>query len=291
VPELPEVESTRRMLLPFIQGQTIAGVVVRQSQLRLPVSTPPQRAHGHLITALQRRGKYLLLRTDAGAILIHLGMSGRLTLLQPPIPSPQLHDHVDLLLGNGHVLRFRDPRRFGLLVWLENQPERHPLLASMGPDPFEPACTPDYLAARAAGRRVALQPWLMDGRIMAGVGNIYAAETLFRAHLHPALPAGAAPDECWVELVEKVREVLSEAIENCGTTLRDFRTPQGSLGGHGTALRVYGRTAQPCLTCTTPIERLMLRQRSSFFCPRCQGGTDPKARHLPDLRLANTTGI
>jgi formamidopyrimidine-DNA glycosylase len=244
------------------------------------------------ITDLRRRGKYLLLHTKAGTILIHLGMSGRLALLQPPVPLPQRHAHVDMQLDNGHVLRFRDPRRFGLMLWLESRPERHPLLASMGPDPFEPGCNPGYLAARAAGRRVALQPWLMDGRIIAGVGNIYAAETLFRARLHPAMTTGTVLEGYWPRLLQELRAVLSEAIANCGTTLRDFRTPDGTRGSHGTALRVYGRTGQPCLCCTTPIQRLVLRQRSSFFCPGCQENMgQPQTRDLPDPCLADAPGV
>lgn len=292
MPELPEVESTRRNLLPFIHGQQIAFILVRQSQLRVPVSPILAMQRNLQVTDLRRRGKYLLLHTKAGTILIHLGMSGRLALLQPPVPLPERHDHVDILLGNGHVLRFRDPRRFGLMLWLEDQPERHPLLAFMGPDPFEQACSPDYLAARAAGRRVAVQPWLMDGRVIAGVGNIYAAEALFRARLHPALPAGAVPGQCWAGLLDALRTILTEAIEHCGTTLRDFRTPDGTPGSHGTALHVYGRTGQPCTRCATPIQRLVLRQRSSFFCPGCQGEMgQPETRDTPDQSLTDTPGI
>ena len=292
MPELPEVESTRRNLLPFIEGRQIASILVRQSQLRLPVSPTLGMQRNLQITDLRRRGKYLLLHTKAGTILIHLGMSGRIALLQPPLPLPERHDHVDMLLDNGHVLRFRDPRRFGLMLWLEDQPERHPLLASMGPDPFEPACSPGYLATKAAGRRVALQPWLMDGRIIAGVGNIYAAETLFRAQLHPAMAAGTVPEEYWPGLLQELRAVLSQAIANCGTTLRDFRTPDGTRGNHGAALHVYGRTGQPCPRCTTPIQRLVLRQRSSFFCPGCQEDMrKPQTRDAPDPCLTDTPGI
>lgn len=291
MPELPEVEATRRLALPFVQGQRITSIVVRESRLRVPVSPLLAQQRDLQVTDLLRRGKYLLLFTTKGMILIHLGMSGRLSVLQPPIAPPQRHDHVDVLLANGHVLRYCDPRRFGLMVWWEGQASHHPLLASLGPDPFDAACSPDYLAAHAAGRRVAIQPWLMDGRTMAGIGNIYAAESLFRTRLHPATPAGTVLPAYWARLLVMLQHVLSEAIAQCGTTLRDFRTPMGATGGYGTALRVYGRTGQPCLYCGSLIQRLVLRQRSTFFCPSCQGMCPDGSGDSSDLRLADTPGV
>jgi formamidopyrimidine-DNA glycosylase len=264
VPELPEVETIRRGIAPHVVGRTIESVVVRERRLRWPVPRDfGRRLAGRTIAAVDRRGKYLLLALDGGAdrVILHLGMTGRL-LLQPPGHPLRKHDHLDLELSGGLVLRFNDPRRFGAALWWPASKASHELLRHMGPEPFDPAFDADYLFGLSRGRSAPVKNFLMDGRVVVGVGNIYASEALFRA-------GRLSRDECR-RLVAAVREVLQDAIAAGGTTFRDFLDADGEPGYFVQKLSVYDRAGEPCRRCGTPIQRRVIGQRSAFQCPRCQ---------------------
>lgn len=271
MPELPEVETVRRGIEPHVVNRRIKAAVVRDARLRWPVPKSfAARVAGQKIVATSRRGKYLLLHLHSGdRILIHLGMSGRLLLLQRGHPLRK-HDHVDLELSSGVLLRFADPRRFGaVLHWPGNETE-HTLLKGMGPEPFSEAFNGDYLFELSRGRSAAVKNFVMDGRVVVGAGNIYAAESLFRAGIKPAKAAGKITRAQYQTLAQKIREVLNEAIEQGGTTLRDFANANGEAGYFQQKLFVYGRAGEACRVCKTVIRRLVIGQRSSFYCPRCQ---------------------
>lgn len=270
MPELPEVETTRRGLAPWMAGGRLTAVLVRDRRLRWPVPADlPRRLAGARVLGLDRRAKYLLLRTDRGTALLHLGMSGSIRLVDPgALPGP--HDHVDFCLESGRIARFNDPRRFGSLLWAGDAPERHPLLAGLGPEPLEDGFNGDYLARVSRGRRVAVKPHLMNGRIVVGVGNIYANEALFRAGIHPARAAGRVRPERLGDLAAAVKDVLAEAIRAGGTTLRDFLSGEGEPGYFSQDLKVYDRTGEACVRCGEPVRHRVLGQRSTWFCPRCQ---------------------
>ncbi|MBF0182389.1 MAG: bifunctional DNA-formamidopyrimidine glycosylase/DNA-(apurinic or apyrimidinic site) lyase [Magnetococcales bacterium] len=272
MPELPEVETIRRGLAPLLVGRTLLETRVRDARLRWPVPAGALAAatDGRVIREIGRRGKYLLLACGAGHLLIHLGMSGRLTWLAGPQPL-RPHEHVIWRLEGGAEVRLSDPRRFGAVLWAEGDWRDHPLLAGMGPEPLEGDFCADYCLQRARGRRVAVKSWLMDGRMVAGVGNIYAAETLFRAGIHPGRPVGELARPHWQALVEAVRAVLREAIDQGGTTLRDYRRADGELGYFVQSLKVYGRADAPCPVCGESIRQCRIGQRSTCFCPHCQG--------------------
>lgn len=270
MPELPEVETIRRGIAPYLSGQTVTRIVVRERRLRWPV--PPaleERLSGQVIQNMERRGKYLLLRTEAGSALLHLGMSGRLRLLPNSAPVAK-HDHVDIELAGGYCLRLTDPRRFGALLWTEEPLAHHPLLRHLGPEPLGESFTGAYLYALARGRRSPIKAFLMDSRVVVGVGNIYANEALFVAGIRPRRAAGRISTTRLQRLVEAVREVLEEAIRQGGTTLRDFVGGEGNPGYFQHSLRVYGRRRLPCLGCGEPIRLLRLAQRATYYCPRCQ---------------------
>jgi len=270
VPELPEVETTRRALADTLTGQRIHTLVVRERRLRQPIPLSlPKRLTDAYITGLERRSKYLLLNTEAGTVLMHLGMSGSLRIADPAV-KPGNHDHYDVVLANGDCLRYRDPRRFGLLLWAGAQPAHHPLLRHIGPEPFDTEFDGDYLYAASRGRRVAVKNLLMDGRIVAGVGNIYANEALYRSGIHPHRPAGRISAARYDILAREVKTVLQEAIEVGGTTLRDFFYGAGESGYFRIQLAVYDQEGRACRNCGTPIHRTVIGQRASYFCPRCQ---------------------
>ena len=269
MPELPEVETCRRGLAPHLVGRRILGLRVREPRLRWPIAADTgSRVSGQRILALARRGKYLLLELQQGTVLIHLGMSGSLRVLPPSTP-PGAHDHVDLLLDDGRCLRLRDPRRFGSLHWTAD-PAAHPLLRGLGPEPLEPGFDGAYLHRRARGRRAAVKGFLMDSRIVVGIGNIYASESLFLAGIHPQRAAGRIGAARYRALADAVRVVLQAAIAAGGTSLRDFVQEDGAPGYFAHSLRVYGRAGAPCRACATPIRQRRIAQRSSFYCPRCQ---------------------
>ena len=269
MPELPEVETTRRGLLPHVQGQRISGVLLRRPDLRWPIpSEVSDHLPGQRIDSIRRRAKYLLLDTAAGSALLHLGMSGSLRVL--PVSTPvRAHDHVDISLGNERVLRFNDPRRFGCLLW---QPpgETHPLLAKLGPEPLEDDFDGDALFARSRGRSAPVKTFLMDQAVVVGVGNIYAAEALFMAGISPLRAAGSISRRRYQGLADAVKAILAHAIERGGTTLRDFISPDGAPGYFEQELLVYGRGGLPCKRCGRVLKEGLIGQRTSVWCAHCQ---------------------
>ena len=270
MPELPEVETTRRGIEPHVLGQIVQGVVVRQAQLRWPVpENLEQKLKGKPIQSLLRRGKYILFIVEGGALMVHLGMSGNLRITPTNEPLKK-HDHIDILLADGLSLRYHDPRRFGCMLWVEGDPSAHPLLAELGPEPFDGQFTGEYLHQAGHGRISAVKSLIMDSHIVVGVGNIYANEALFRAGIDPRRAAGKIGLKRYQLLVKLVQEVLGQAIAQGGTTLRDFVNANGKPGYFQQTLAVYGREGAPCLLCGTPIRSVRLAQRSTFYCPRCQ---------------------
>ncbi len=270
MPELPEVETTRRGIAPHITGRRIVAVEVREPRLRWPIpSDIGKLAGGQKVSEVARRGKYLLLSLERGTIILHLGMSGSLRVLHEA-PEPGRHDHVDLVFEEGLRLRLTDPRRFGALLWSEGAPERHKLLAGLGPEPLDEAFDGDYLFRRSRGRRVPVKAFLMDAKAVVGVGNIYANEALFMAGIRPDRPAGGISRTRYRRLAEYVRSVLEQAISQGGTTLRDFTDSEGRPGYFAQSLAVYGRGGMPCPACDTRLREIRIGQRSTVFCPRCQ---------------------
>ena len=270
MPELPEVETTRRGIAPHLEGERVQAVTVRQRRLRWPVSRGLDRdLPGQIIDRVERRAKYLLLCTPPGTAIVHLGMSGTLRVL-PAFSPPAAHDHVDLALAGGAVLRFNDPRRFGSWHWTRRPPAQHPLLKSLGPEPLGDQFDGDHLHRAARGRRVAIKNLVMNGQVVTGVGNIYASEALFRAGIHPARAAGRISPARMNRLADAIRAVLSEAIEQGGTTLRDFTGSDGQPGYFQQELAVYGRAGAPCIGCAAPLRHVVIGQRATYYCPRCQ---------------------
>lgn len=271
MPELPEVETTRRGVAPWIEGVRVTDVALRQPVLRWPVPRAlVEELPGRLILTAERRAKFLLFRAEGDrTLLLHLGMSGSLRVLKAAAP-PGPHDHLDLYLASGRVLRFRDPRRFGCADWVEGDPLRHPLLATLGPEPLGPAFTPDYLVAACRRRRVAIKQLIMSGHVVVGVGNIYASEALFRAGIHPARAAGRIGAARLAALVTAIGEVLEAAIRQGGTTLRDFAWGDGQHGYFRPELAAYDRAGEPCLRCDGTIRAVVQGQRSTYYCPGCQ---------------------
>jgi formamidopyrimidine-DNA glycosylase len=284
MPELPEVETTRRGLAPHVVGRTIDAVVLRRPDLRWPIPVEvAERLPGQRIRAIRRRAKYLLLDTAAGSALLHLGMSGSLRVLPPATPVGA-HDHVDLVLAArpgqpARVLRFNDPRRFGCLLW---QPpgETHELLRDLGPEPLPgdlggaasggAAFDGSYLFERSRGRSAPVKAFLMDQRIVVGVGNIYAAEALFAAGISPLRPAGRVSRERYARLATEIVRILTHAIDRGGTTLRDCISPDGAPGSFELELSAYGRGGEPCPRCGRPLRQAAIGQRATVWCGHCQ---------------------
>lgn len=270
MPELPEVETTRRGIAPHLEGRSIVEVIVREPRLRWPVPRDlPRLLAGRTVRAVERRAKYLLLHTDAGTAILHLGMSGSLRIVTAG-SAPEAHDHVDLVLDSGRALRLRDPRRFGALLWTRADPQAHKLLKALGPEPLSAEFDGDRLHRASRGRKVSVKEFIMNSHIVVGVGNIYANEALFMAGIHPSRPAGRIARERYARLAQCIKEVLTQAIAEGGTTLRDFVREDGQPGYFRIRLRVYDRAGDPCPQCGTPIRHKVLGQRSTYFCPRCQ---------------------
>jgi formamidopyrimidine-DNA glycosylase len=271
MPELPEVETTRRGVEPHVVGKKIREVIVRHRGLRLPVSETLDQIAGDKITGVRRRSKYLIFDLQKqGALLVHLGMSGSLRL-RPPQEDFKKHDHIALTLDSGKQLRFHDPRRFGIFLHLpEGDPLEHSLLQGLGPEPLEDEFSVKTLVEAFASRSIAVKVALMDAKVVVGVGNIYASEALFRAGIKPATEARKVTKPRLEKLVKAIRDVLTESIEQGGTTLRDFLNSDGEPGYFAQRLFVYERKGEPCRVCGTAIKHAVMGQRSTYWCPKCQ---------------------
>jgi formamidopyrimidine-DNA glycosylase len=268
MPELPEVETSRRGIEPHLVGETILHAIVRNSRLRWPVSDEIHTLSDKPVLSVQRRAKYLLLELPDGWIIIHLGMSGSLRILPEERPAEK-HDHVDLVMSNGKVLRYTDPRRFGAWLWVREL-EGCNVLTHLGPEPLSDDFTAEYLQEKSAKKKIAIKPWLMDNKLVVGVGNIYASESLFSARIHPDRAAQSlSKNECEL-LVRTIKAVLQRSIEQGGTTLKDFLQSDGKPGYFAQELQVYGREGEPCRVCGAPIVASKHGQRSTFYCRHCQ---------------------
>tara|TARA_R110000868_G_scaffold380784_1_gene646905 strand:- start:80305 stop:81117 length:813 start_codon:yes stop_codon:yes gene_type:complete len=269
MPELPEVETSTRGIRPHMRGQTVTDVIVRQRQLRWPI---PSNLKRHLVQQtirdVTRRGKYILLTTDNGTAILHLGMSGSLRIL-PATTAPLKHDHVDIVLQSGKCLRFNDPRRFGCLLW-SKQPGQHKLLSQLGPEPLSDEFTTDYLFQQSRKKKQAVKTFIMDSHVVVGVGNIYANEALFMAGIRPRVAAGGLSKPRYEKLVTAIKFVLQRSIDVGGTTLKDFLDSDGKPGYFQQMLNVYGRGDLPCRKCDTKLKEIRLGQRSTVYCPQCQ---------------------
>lgn len=270
MPELPEVEITRRGITPHILNQTIQSIIIRAPKLRWPI---PQSIATDLpglkVLDIERRAKYLLLKFSTGTLIIHLGMSGRLQALSTKT-APQKHDHVDFAFANGAWLRYTDPRRFGSILWTTEPPLQHMLLKDLGPEPFDAGFTSKYLFAQNKGKKIAIKKFIMDSKIVVGVGNIYASEALFAAKIDPRKATQDVSLEQCSLLVKHIKRILKLAISQGGTTLKDFLDTSGKPGYFSQKLQVYGRDKQLCNDCNNPIQSLQIGQRNTFFCEICQ---------------------
>ncbi len=268
MPELPEVETTRRGIEPHLLGRQITRVIARRDKLRWAIPQEVITLKNARIQAIHRRSKYLLFDVGRGQMLVHLGMTGNLRILPADTP-PQKHDHIDWQLDNGQCLRFHDPRRFGAVLWNPaGQP--HPLLQHLGPEPLEQDFTAAYMHQQAKGRRVAIKSFLMNAKIVVGVGNIYAQESLFLAGINPKTPAGRISLARWQRLVSAIKQVLTNALEAGGTSFSDFLNADGKPGYFEQQLNVYGRAGKPCHQCGHPIRQIKQGQRSTCYCTQCQ---------------------
>lgn len=270
MPELPEVETTRKGIAPFVVGETVKDIIIRERQLRWPIPVSLKRSlKNQLIRKLRRRAKYLLFYTDNGCMILHLGMSGSLRIINDK-QTPEKHDHVDIIFESGQTLRFRDPRKFGSILWTKDDPMEHKLINHLGPEPLSEAFHADYLYARSRKRTKAIKTFIMDSCIVVGVGNIYASEALFHAGIKPTQRAGKVSKARYENLVVEIKNVLSHAIKKGGTTLRDFINGEGKPGYFKNELQVYDRAGDPCNYCKTPIKIIRQGQRSTFYCIKCQ---------------------
>jgi len=271
MPELPEVETTRRGVAPHVLGRRIVQVDVYDRRLRWPVPADlAKRLQGAVIDRVERRSKYLLFHSGDGALLVHLGITGTLRVWRAGAPPRALHDHVDITLDDATVLRYRDPRRFGAMLWIESRAGGHPLLDTLGPEPFDGAFDADYLWQITRNRRAAIKLVLMDNHVVTGVGNIYANEALFRAGIRPSAQAGRLAKARLAKLIDANRFVIDAAIAKGGSTLRDYVGSDGAAGYFQLDYNVYGRAGEPCRVCAHRIRQSRIGQRSTFHCPHCQ---------------------
>ena len=269
MPELPEVETTLRGISTHVEGKRIKAIVVRQPRLRWPVPKSVEQAIGHRVNGIRRRAKYLLLDTDVGSIVLHLGMSGSLTI-QPFGKTVQKHDHLDIVFEDGNCLRLNDPRRFGACLWQDVSRPQLELLQNLGPEPLSDAFEGDHLYQLSRRRSLAVKNFIMTNAVVVGVGNIYANEALFRSGIDPRRAAGKIGRGRYHLLGDQIKDVLAEAIEQGGTTLRDFFGADGKPGYFRIRLKIYGRADEPCQKCNTTIRSVRIGQRNTFYCPRCQ---------------------
>jgi formamidopyrimidine-DNA glycosylase len=270
VPELPEVETTRRGIAPALLNRRVTGAIVRERRLRWPIFAGFEASvRNQTVRRVDRRAKYILIRFDTGTLILHLGMSGSLALLQGA-QAPTAHDHWDLVLDSGRLLRFHDPRRFGSLHWTADDPELHPLLKRLAPEPLGAAFDGEYLYRASRKRKVAVKQFIMDSQKVVGVGNIYASEALFRAGISPRRAAGRITRAEAAKLARAIKAVLSAAIKIGGTTLRDYRNVDGAPGYFRQKLYVYERAGARCRVCKSPIKQITQGQRSTYWCATCQ---------------------
>lgn len=268
MPELPEVETTRRGLAPHILERRIERIAVLQPKLRWPVPASIQQQQGAGIISIERRGKYLIMGTDRGSMIWHLGMSGSMRIMPADAPGAR-HEHIQVILDDGNSIRYRDPRRFGALLYTDQDPLQHPLLANLGPEPLCEDFNVDYLQDRCRGRSSAIKNLVMDSHVVVGVGNIYASESLFSSGINPKTRASRISRQRLQRLVDAIKMVLQQAIDHGGTTLQDFTRADGKPGYFRNSLNVYGQQG-PCPVCGQPIKRITLGQRSTFYCSHCQ---------------------
>ena len=269
MPELPEVETTCRGIAPHTQGRVVRDVIVRQAQLRWEVPESIQALVGQTIQQVSRRAKYVLLKAENGTVLLHLGMSGSLRVVDAVLPAAK-HDHVDLVLDSGKAIRLHDPRRFGAVLWTHDNPEQHKLIAHLGLEPLSDAFDENYLYHHAKTRSVSVKQYIMDAQVVVGVGNIYASESLFLAGISPKRAANKVSAARYQQLTQCIKQVLAHAIEQGGTTLKDFVQAEGKPGYFQQQLNVYGRTGEACHQCGAPIKQIKQGQRSTFYCATCQ---------------------
>jgi formamidopyrimidine-DNA glycosylase len=269
MPELPEVEITRQGLLPLVK-QTVKNVVIRNASMRWPIPGHlPKTLKNKKLLSLKRRAKYILVQFENGTLLLHLGMSGSISLLDRNYP-PEKHDHFDIEFHDKQVLRLKDPRRFGAVLWAGNNPEAHALLRALGPEPLGEAFNANYLYQNVRTRTAAIKTTIMNGHLVVGVGNIYASESLFRAGINPQLAANQVSLAKCKRLVTEIKATLADALNAGGSSLRDFVGADGKPGYFQQEYFVYGRTSEPCKVCGTLIQTIRLGQRSTFFCKKCQ---------------------
>lgn len=270
MPELPEVETTLRGISPHICGYPVTGMNIRNPSLRWPVDSKlASLLLNQQLLSIDRRGKYLLLNFGVGTVLWHLGMSGSLRIVKAGEPI-KLHDHIDVMFGNGNILRYHDPRRFGAVIWAADTPEQHKLLNHLGPEPLGESFDGDYLYRKSRNTKQAVKTWIMNSQLVVGVGNIYANEALFNARIHPLKAAHKLSRPKCHLLAQEIKRVLAYAIERGGTTLRDFVGGDGQPGYFAQELHVYGRGGQACINCDQPLREKRVGQRSTVYCTRCQ---------------------
>jgi formamidopyrimidine-DNA glycosylase len=270
MPELPEVETSCRGIAPHILQQTVNNVIIRQKQLRWPISPALKKdIIKQRITAVERRAKYILLRTDAGTVILHLGMSGSLHIVDHDSVADK-HDHIDFQFANGKTLRLHDPRRFGAVLWTRKNVHKHKLLKNLGPEPLSDEFNGEYLLRCSRQRKVAIKTFIMNSHIVVGVGNIYASESLFAAGINPQRQAGRISAQRYDTLANSIKIILIRSIKQGGTTLRDFTRQDGKPGYFKQSLQVYGKEGLPCPRCQHPVKRISQLQRSTFYCSYCQ---------------------
>lgn len=271
MPELPEVETTRKGIAGHIVGQRVVKLHVRESRLRWPVDQQSlsQSIENYIFTGITRRGKYLVFTNENGSMICHLGMSGSLRIVTEKQPRRK-HDHIEWLLENGVVMRFHDPRRFGCVLWIDSEISEHKLLRDLGPEPLSAGFDGDYLYKKSRARKLAVKSFIMNSRVVVGVGNIYASEALFLAGIHPARQASRISKKRYQLLANAIKLTLSDAIKSGGTTLRDFVNSDGQPGYFRQKLNVYEKRGESCVNCRRPIKRIIQAQRASYYCPGCQ---------------------
>jgi len=270
MPELPEVETTKRGIEPHVLGQTIKKITIRTDKLRWPIPTVIKRhLKNQIIHSIERRAKYIFLNSDKGSLIVHLGMTGSLRVIDAKVPV-QKHEHIDILFTNNKVLRYKDARKFGSFLWTTNDPHQHDLITRLGPEPLSKAFNAAYLFASCRNRKVAIKAHIMNQSVVVGIGNIYASEALFKAGIHPNKAAHRVSKDKLKELIKTSKQTLRAAIKQGGTTLQDYQNPDGAPGYFSIRLKVYGREGEPCPKCSKAIKAKVIGQRNSFYCTSCQ---------------------